>query len=449
MGILVALLLCLPILLARATSPGLLNDSDTKFLLMKLGEYNDPWRWFTHDWPLENHFYRPISTLVFELDWRLHPADAAAFGLTNAILCCLCALGVFWLAWELTQSVPRAIATQALFVWWTVGRVFPFLEFVAPIVLGLIVIRFIAERRFRWDQLLVAFSALFLTSLLVEVDSKFSTDTLQWLPGRTATTMTAFCLASLASFVRFERLGATRNAEPAPSATDVPATRSAVQRGFEPRGAWGWLALSISAAALAMGSYEQAVMIPFVIFGLGFWLRNQGVQTRFALQTVFWLVLFSYIMVRIQFIPLRPSGYQSQQFRSGPGVLMSVANYVLPGASSFHNVWVSLSSGLLILLTPGVWLSAAYGFANLAFWARLKAAGKPLMILVGCAAAAYLPMAFLHQFGHYHYWPGALMALFAVLACEQFWKVLVTAVSPQALQAPPRSNRAPGSLPHL
>ncbi|MEI7577087.1 MAG: hypothetical protein WCK51_09345 [Armatimonadota bacterium] len=448
-GILVALLLCLPILLARATSPGLLNDSDTKFLLMKLGEYNNPLRWFTHDWPLENHFYRPISTLVFELDWRLHPGDAAAFGLTNAILCCFCALGVFWLAWELTQSIPKAIATQALFVWWTLGRVLPFLEFVAPVVLGLILIRFFTERRFRWDQVLVAFSALFITSLLVEIDSKFSSDTLRWLPGRTATTMTVFCLVALASYIRFERLGATRNAEPAPSSTDVPATRSSVQRGFEPHGAWGWFGLSIASAVLAMGSYEQAVMFPFVVFGLGFWLRTQGVQARFALQTMFWLVLFGYIMVRVQFIPIRPSGYQSQQFRSGPGVLMSVADYVLPGALSFHNVWISLSSGLLILLTPGIWLSAANGLANLAFWARLKAAGKPLMILVGCAAVAYLPMAFLHQFGHYHYWPGAFMALFAVLACEQFWKVLVTAVSPQALQAPPRSSRAPGSLPHL
>jgi hypothetical protein len=198
-----------------------------------------------------------------------------------------------------------------------------------------------------------------------------------------------------------------------------------------------------------MGAYEQAVMIPFVIFGLGFWLRTQGVQTRFSLQTAFWLLLFSYVVVRMQFIPIKPSGYQSQQFRSGPGVVISIIDYVFPGLQSFNAVWVSLSSGLLILFTPGIWSSACFGLGNAAFWLRLKAAGKPLAIVLICAAVAYLPMAFLHQFGHYHYWPGAFLALFGVLACEQFLKALVTAVSPRALQAPPRSSRAPGSLPHL
>jgi hypothetical protein len=448
-GILVALLLCLPILLARATAPGLLQDTDTSFLLMKLGEYNNPWRWFTHDWPLENHFYRPISTLVFELDWRLHPASGAAFGLTNAVLCCLSALSVCWLAYELTQSLTKALLTQALFVLWTIGRPFPLLEFVAPAIFIAVLLRMISERGVRWNQVLAIFGSLFVPGLLNAVDPKFSTDTLQWLPGRTATTMTVFCLISLAAYVRFERLGACRAAEPAPSTTDVPATRSSVQRGFMPQAVWGWLMLSVVTAILAMGAYEQAVMIPFVVFGLGLWLRVQGVQTRFAIQTVFWMVLLGYVMVRMQFIPIKPSGYQSQQFRSGPGVLISMLNYVGPGLLSFQNVWTSLSSGFLILLTPGVWMSASYGFGNVAFWLSLKTAAKPLIILVYCGAVAYLPMAFLHQFGHYHYWPGAFMALFAVLACQQFWKVLVTAVSPRVLQAPPRSSRAPGSLPHL
>jgi hypothetical protein len=449
MGILIALLLCVPILLAGATWPGLLQDSDTSFLLMKLEEYNNPWRWFTHDWPLENHFYRPISTLVFELDWRLHPGDAAAFGLTNSILCCLCALGVFWLAWEMTQSLGRALFSQGLFVSWTIGRMVPFLEFVAPVVIGLVLLRMVFDRRVRLDQILVGLASLFVPGLLTAIDSKLSLHSLSWLPGRTATTMTVFCLVSLAAYLRLERLGAGRNPEPAPSSTDVPATRSSRQQSFEPRSVWGWFALSIGSAALAMGAYEQAVMIPFVIFGLGFWLRTQGIQARFPLQTAFWLLLFGYVVVRMQFIPIKPSGYQSQQFRSGPGVLISMLNYGFPGALSFQSVGVSLSSGLLILFTPSIWSSASFGLGNIAFWLRLKAAGKPLAILVYCAAVAFLPMAFLHQFGHYHYWPSTFLALFGVLACEQFLKALVIAVSPRALQAPPRSSRAPGSLPRL
>lgn len=448
-GILVALLLCVPILLLRATSPGLLEDSDTKFLLMKLGEYNNPWRWFTHDWPLDNHFYRPISTLIFELDWRLHPGDGRAFGMTNAILCCLSALGVFWLAVELTQSLWKSLVAQALFVSWTLGVTLPFVDYVPYAVVALVVVRILMQRSLRLDQVLVMLASVYVFSLLTSPDSKFSGDTLYWIPGRTATTMTVLCLVSLAAYVRFERLGAPRRAEPAPSATDVPATRSSVQRGFEPKTSIGWFVTSVVAAALAMGSYEQGVMLPFVMFGIGMLLRTQGVQARFSLQTAFWVVLFAYIVIRLQFVPIKPSGYQTQQFRDGTGVYLSLANYILPGVLSFRSLLISLSSGLVILLTGGVWGSLVTGLSNLAFWGGARADWKPSAILVFCAAVAYLPMGFLHQFGHYHFWPGAFMAILAVTVMEQFWKGLVTAVSPQALQAPQRSSRAPGSLPHL
>ena len=41
---------------------------------------------------------------------------------------------------------------------------------------------------------------------------------LAWLPSRTATVMTFFALASIAAYVRFERLGAARRpADPCPS----------------------------------------------------------------------------------------------------------------------------------------------------------------------------------------------------------------------------------------
>lgn len=448
-GILFALLLCLPILLMRATSDYLLQDSDTKFLLLKLAEYNDPWRWFTHDWPLENHFYRPISTLVFEADWRLHPGNAAAFGLTNALLCCLCALGVFWLAWELFQSIPRAIVAQAIFVGWTVGWVLPFVEFLSYLVLPVLLVRMIWAREVRWDQIWVGAASMFVPLVLFAMDPKFSADTLGWLPGRTATSMTAFCLVASAAYLRFERLGAARLTEPAPSATDVPATRSSVQKGFTPKNRWGWFALSIGATALAMGAYEQAVMLPFVMFGLGVWLRGDRIQTRFALQMVFWLVLFAYVIVRLQFIPIKPSGYQSQQFRSGSGWMLSLSSYLVPALPRLKVAIEVLGLGAIIMVTSSFWTPALFVIGNVGFWVSGWSRWKRLALTLVLATTAYLPMAFLHQFGHYHYWPGAFMAVFAVLACEQFWRSLVSAVSPRALQAPPRSGRAPGSLPHL
>ena len=82
--------------------------------------------------------------------------------------------------------------------------------------------------------------------------------------------------------------------------------------------------------ALALGCYEQAVMIPFVIIAAGFWLRRTGVQTRFSFQFPFWMILFAYTIARLQFVPIGPSGYQQQQFRSGPGVVIDLLAYIIP-----------------------------------------------------------------------------------------------------------------------
>jgi hypothetical protein len=58
-------------------------------------------------------------------------------------------------------------------------------------------------------------------------------------------------------------------------------------------------------------------------------------------------------------------------------------------------------------------------------------------------------MAFLKQFGHYHYLPAAMLTLFVISLFEAYWPKLISAVSPQAIQAPKRLDRAPGSLPRL
>lgn len=447
-AIFAAVLLCLPLWLGRATSDGLLNDSDTRFLLMKLGEYKDPFRWFTNDWPLENHFYRPISTLFFELDLRLHGSSAAGYGATNALLCIACALAVFWLGWELFRSSAKALLMQGLFVWWVAGRSIPLLDLAPYLCLIVVFLSAIRFRTVRKDQIFAIGAAFFLPTLLSPISSKLSNDTLLWLPGRTATSMGLFCLIAMASYLRFERQSGEKLPALAPSATDVPATRT-TKIHETVRGGSGWFAMSLFASALAMGAYEQAVMIPFVIFLLGFWLRTERIQARFSLQMGYWVVLFGYIAVRLSVIPIQPSRYQSQQFRSGIGWMFDVMNYLFPGANVLPALWGSLTVGALILLSSQFWSTLSFPLCNVSFWLTMKGSLKRAIILLFGATLAFLPMAFLNQFGHYHFWPAALMAAFCVVALEAFWKALVTAVSPQALQAPPRSSRAPGSLPHL
>ena len=56
--------LCALLFAGRTESPSLLEDTDTVALLTRLREVRDPMAWFKGDWPLQNHFYRPISTLT-------------------------------------------------------------------------------------------------------------------------------------------------------------------------------------------------------------------------------------------------------------------------------------------------------------------------------------------------------------------------------------------------
>lgn len=447
-------LACIPLLVLHAVGKGLLLDSDTNFLIAKLNEYNNPWRWFTHDWPLENHFYRPISTLFFELDNRLHPGDSSAFGLTNAILCALSTLALYWFLTEVKRSIPVAVAGAWLFAFWTLDGWFfgswlvsivSWIPWICFIAIGIATIR---NKRFSWNSFIVALGGFYVWSTLITIQPKLSNQTMYWIPGRTATSMTIFVLVALASYVRFERLGASNKPAPEPSPLDPPATRTSVA-DEEPRNAWGWFALSCLSTAIALGAYEQAVMIPTLIFILGIWLRLQGKQTRFSLQIFFWAILVAYLIYRVQIIPVQPSGYQKQQFRNGPGLWIDILNYVLPGLYGVYTTLIGITSDLFAMLTMSFWAPLVGFVSNASAWIAIrKKILKPAAALA-LALFSYLPMAFLKQFGHYHYLPAAMMTLFVISLLEVYWPALVSAVSPQAIQAPRRSDRAPGSLPHL
>lgn len=452
-GFLLALLACVPLLIFHATGDTLLKDSDTNFLIFKLNEYNNPWRWFINDWPLENHFYRPISTLFFEYDNRMHPGNNGAFGLTNALICSLAVLALYWFLCEVKRSIPVALVGTYLFASWTLGgwflgsgyqtivSILPWIALVA--ILG----RMIAAKKWNWASLIVGLGGFYVWNQLICQQSYMAQHTMYWLPGRTATSMAIFALVALASYMRFERLGAPMSAALEVSATDLPATRSSSQNS-EPKNVWGWFVLSLLSTAIALGAYEQAVMIPAMIFILGVWLRVNRQQTRFSFQILFWAVLVAYIVYRVQIIPVQPSGYQKQQFRNGPGLWIDIFNYILPGVFGIYASFNALSSGALVLMTESFWPPLASFFTNVSAWVSLgkKAIWKPAIAL-SLALFAYLPMAFLKQFGHYHFFPAAMMTLFVISLFEAYWPKLVRAVSPSALQAPKRVERAPGSLP--
>jgi hypothetical protein len=120
--VLLALLACLPILLNHSSSPNLLADSDTQYLLKTIREKQAPMSWFTGDWPLANHFYRPLPTLTFELDNNLYGDNPAGYAWTNDILCALCVLALFWLLAEVSASPLWSFAGAAMFSLWTIDK---------------------------------------------------------------------------------------------------------------------------------------------------------------------------------------------------------------------------------------------------------------------------------------------------------------------------------------
>jgi hypothetical protein len=451
---------CLPIMLARPRSNNLLLDTDTAYLLKKLTEVNNPWHWFTHDWPLGNHFYRPISTILFEFDHRLHQSSGEGFGLTQAMICCLATLSLAWLVTEFTKSLGQGIVAAWIFALWsTNGWIFrpniDSLLLYAPPTLSIVVA--IATIKFKKplvSAITPCLGLLFLPTLASSVSSKLAGDTLFWLPGRTATSMTIFAFCSIAAYLRFERLNGERTPEPLPTALDLPATRTSSQAKSSSLSiGWFWYGISLTSMALALGCYEQAVMIPFVIIAAGFWLRRTGVQTRFSFQFPFWMILFAYTIARLQFVPIGPSGYQQQQFRSGPGVVIDLLAYIIPPLFPTFNylkaVFTDFTENYMILLDITIWAVLLRFASYVGFWSSIKKDCKLPLLAIIMAMLAFLPMAFLKEFGHYHYFPAGFMVLALIEATKAFWKTFLIAVTPQSFQAPQRSHRAPGSLPHL
>lgn len=443
----VSILSCVPILLLRATGKGLLEDSDTAFLLKIIRERQDPMYWFTHDWPLMNHFYRPISTLPFELDNALYGNQAWGYGLTNALICCLCIFLLAWLMRELTDSIPLTVATTALFGLWHwnwLGSALPWIGHLVWVIGFLGIFRHGFKVRF-WLPAVAAFAYL-MSEMNGIVPLYYRM--VGWIPGRTASVMTIFCLISMAAYARYERTSAKRE-DAKPTSMDEPAgTRSTVLTEATSKAPWLWALVALVAAVLAFGAYEQAVMLPTALLGVAVSLRLQRYRVRWSWQIGFWSLIILYYLVRKAFLPEGTSGYQLQQFRDGPGVFFSITAYILPCLSSLYMQSKMLDLGFALLTTgpiySAIWetIGNAMGFVAARRHWVLALTGLALSFLT------YLPMAWLNQFDHYHYWPMALRSLFVVVLAWGTWELIVIAISPPARKAPPRPAPAPGSLPH-
>lgn len=446
---LVVLALCGLVWGSRSSSPELLEDTDTVALLKGLEAHGDALYWFTHDWPLENHFYRPVSTLAFWADYSASLSDGGAgravqFGRTNALIACLCVLLCFWVWRELTDSPWQTLLATALFAVWHLGEATVQWIEVSVAWLGVLCLAGLARGGVQklWPCLFGLLGCLFLSSQLTPVED-FSWRIVGWLPGRTASVMTVFALIAVASYARYVRTTGVRMLREA-TAEDVPATKSArqVTSGRLPV---LWLVLSGVSLLLALGSYEQAVMVPALVFGVWMLYGLRGVKSAWWPHLLFWGLLLVYLVFRSQIVPSEVSGYQAQQFRSGPGVWVSLGDYLVPGVYVLYMNLVGLGASAFIMLNGSFWspVLAAFGNFTTYFSARKDWSFLGYLLL---GFVAFLPMAWLQPFGHYHYLPSVFRAGFVVALAVVVARLVVSAASLPELQAPPRRGPAPGSL---
>jgi len=436
---------CIPIFLQRSAGSDLLLDTDTKVLMATIRERHAPLSWFTGDWPLNNHFYRPVSTLSFELDNWLYGANGAGYGVTNALICIASVLLLFWFLRELTDHPILSAGGAVLFAFQHVGNERPIttvLFYLAILAAAVGVIRHGLKVKL-WLP-----AALTLLYAIEEVTapSNFGQRTLGWLPGRTATVMTVFALIAMAAYARYERLGATRT-EANPQPTDPPATRMTRVGRPITKSSLLWPILSLAAAALAFGSYEQAVMLPAIMLAIAMTFRFSRFRVRWGWQAGFWALLIGYLVLRKEVLPAGVSHYQAQQFRAGPGVRISLLNYAMPFVNGFSGFLASFEMGPLIFMTwapYGFFLSAA---SNLTAFYQAGRHWVWALAGYGMSFLAFLPMAWVKQFGHYNYWPMAMRSLFTMVLLWAGYELMLNACSPPTRQAPPRPDPAPGSLP--
>jgi len=268
----------------------------------------------------------------------------------------------------------------------------------------------------------------------------------QWLPGRTATAMSVFAMIALAAYARFVRLASVPRLPEIPTPLTPPATRSSETAKLAIR-EYGWIALSAVATLLALGSYEQAVMIPFMALGiaLSFRWRNQTVDFRWI--GMFFALVILYLAYRYSVVPSDPSKYQRQQFRIGPGVYISLMGYLSPFLGGFESLMATITSGPYVLLSAPPYLYLLeFGQELASYYQARRSWALPLAGYL-MSAAAFAPMAFLKTFDHYHYWPMMLRTVFVIGLLPAVGQVVTIACSRPARQAPPRPHPAPGSLP--
>lgn len=443
-AVVVVCLCALAVLIRFNRSAHLLQDSDTKGILEGISNRGSPLSWFATDWPLENHFYRPVSTLAFELDKAVWGTNAAGFGFTNALLVALTILALGWFVRELTDSVALTAASAILFTAWCLDKALPPQAAWAMAATTLLPFFFRSH-----DRRSALVGALLWCLVAVELTglTYLSYRMIDWLPGRTASCMTVFALIALALFARQLRHSCGQRPKPEPTPLDPPATKNTALPSSKPSSSNPVSLLVVIASLLALGSYEQAIMLLPIGIALMWAVFHLGFQVKAAHIWAMVLPTAIYLAVRLATVPIGVSRYQDQQFRASASVFYSLVDVAVPGLSSSALFLPSLVQLPELLLTPEPYVLAVTVAASIVLLFQLGRKGPVLTFAWAGSLLAFLPMAFLKHFDHYWFWPMAFRALFVAALVGVALEHSVSGWRRPTRQAPPRLGPAPGSLP--
>ncbi|GIV09081.1 MAG: hypothetical protein KatS3mg019_2100 [Fimbriimonadales bacterium] len=388
-------------------------DSDTAVMLdavRDIGGLAGAWRWFFGDWLLGNGFYRPVSSLSIAVDYALYGESAWGFRFTNWLLMILTAQGLFvlvrayarlvdypyaeWLALGVAVALSLQQTGLTAWVsrgsaWWWVGAIVATVGVAArwqrprftqyensssnADSLPFQVKQGVAQ--FHWLPLLFAIGALFWGfDRLVETHY---TRLISWVPSRTALLGTLFGVWAIYALLQ----GASARR-------------------------WGWIVLGGALYLLALGSYEQPIMLTIVMSVLAFGMRRDwGAWGWYAFGAAAVAALLI-IALRLCLLPTEPTEYQQQQRRSSlTGPLQSYLTDLAPpiGQTAY---WRAVGTDLQILLVDKAGWDNILG--ALLYLGVLTALWRERRLLGGAFlwhALTFLPMAFLHFFEHYMYLP--------------------------------------------
>jgi len=363
------------------------ENLDVRTILARLEQPHQPLRWFTGDWVLGNGFYRPLPSLLYELDYRLWGRDLLRYKWTNGLLSLACALLLVGWVWELSRSRALALLTGLIFTGWQTGLLQGLSErllwggILATVGLGWWLL---GDRRAAlllgcW-VLMLGLELGFIPNLSDLHQASFAYRAIGWIPGRTATLMTFFVLLALWAYCRLCW-----------------------------RGGWGWGALSLAGCAGALASYEQAIVLPLLMAACGLAIRARGGRFVWLPIALSLILLELYLWFYLAVIPTQTE-YHQQRLRRFYALGSALSYWLLPPLPQVLNQLNLLADAPLSFLMPAFWQAWLVLGSYLVVWTRVWRSPLVWLGLLG-STLAYLPLAPVIPLMHYYYLPATFRAL--------------------------------------